>query len=116
MPKLKSVPVKTADELYPSKPYAAIEEVISEEQKNALKTKLKTFGNTVGFTWLLHGDTNEQEQVGDCDLQIISSNDFTMATDKIAYFKQKCFIDDDKIKHIAAITTGQVSNKKWYLS
>ncbi|KAJ8975393.1 hypothetical protein NQ317_008608 [Molorchus minor] len=55
VPKTKTVPVKTAEELYPPKPYVAIEQLVT-------KTKvITTFGNTVGFTWLLQEESVESE-------------------------------------------------------
>lgn len=111
--------VQTAEELYPPKPYSAIEEPISEEEKTKLKIKLSAFGNTVGFTWLLQSNSSSEEPSKDCEFpvieEIILSDDFTGATNKIEYLKQKCALDDDRIKQIAAATSGQVSNELWYL-
>lgn len=115
-PKQKSLPVKTAEEMYPSKPYVAIEDPVSEEYKSQLKTKLIQFGNTVGFTWLLQDEVNDDE-VKDLPIieDIISSEDFVGAPNKIEVFKQKCQLSAQKIEAIAAVTIGQNSNEKWFL-
>ncbi|XP_050516457.1 uncharacterized protein LOC126891323 [Diabrotica virgifera virgifera] len=47
---------------------------------------------------------------------IISSDYFLEATDKISTLKERCAIDDQLIKDIAASTTGQVSNENWYIA
>lgn len=52
------MPVKTENELYPSKSDTAVEEVICIKEKKLLKNKFVIFGNIVGFTWLLLDDTN----------------------------------------------------------
>lgn len=116
VPKSKNVAVKTAEELYPSKPYSAIKQVMSEEQIDHLKKKLNDFGNTVGFMWLLQEDNEESVN---CDLpvieDIVSSKEFVEATNPIEFFKKKCSLDDEMIKKIAEITKGQSQNEKWYL-
>ncbi|CAH2006763.1 unnamed protein product [Acanthoscelides obtectus] len=48
--------------------------------------------------------------------EIISSKEFLEATDKVHIFKEKCAMDDISILDIAAATTGQASNEKWYLA
>lgn len=117
-PKPKSGPVKSAEELYPpSKPYKAVEGDIPREAIEELKEKLNSFGNTVGFTWLLREETTSVNLVNFPIIEeVIYSKDFVEATDKVALFKEKCAIGDQLIKDIAAATMGQVSNEKWYLA
>lgn len=116
--KPKDGPVKSAEELYPPKPYTALEGEISEESIKTLKSKLRSFGNTVGFTWLLNEESTNPVVSSNFPVieEIISSKDFLEATDKILSFKEKCAIDDQTILDIAAATTGQVSNEKWCLA
>ncbi|CAG9763801.1 unnamed protein product [Ceutorhynchus assimilis] len=115
-PKPKDGPVKCAEELYPPKPYTALEGGVPEASINRLKERLRSFGNTVGFTWLLNEESiNPLENRFAIIEEIISSKDFLEATDKVSVFRQKCAVDDHSIKDIAATTTGQVSNEKWFL-
>ncbi|XP_030758040.1 uncharacterized protein LOC115883769 [Sitophilus oryzae] len=46
---------------------------------------------------------------------ILSSDEFVNASEKIKYLKEKCAIDDAHIEYIAEITTGQSQNEKWFL-
>lgn len=115
-PKQKSFPVSTAEEMYPPKPYVAIDEPVTEEIKRKLENKLTQFGNTVGFSWLL------QDEVSDDDLKdlpviedIITSDEFIGAPNKIDFLKQKSPLDDKKIEEIATLTIGQNANEKWFL-
>lgn len=115
-PRVKLDVVKTAEELYPSKPYVAIEETMSEEQKNTLKNKLSTFGSTVGFSWLLQEESVEEDfEILPLIEHIITSVDVLEATDQKAAFQNKCAIDEETIKKIATMTIGQVSNEKWFM-
>jgi len=108
--------VKTAEELYPARDYVAIEETMSTERKDVMKEKLCALGNTVGFAWLLQKEVEEIDLVNFPIIEdIMTSVEFTEATDKMAFFQKKCFISDDNIKHIASLTTGQVSNEKWFI-
>ncbi|XP_057665463.1 uncharacterized protein LOC130899491 [Diorhabda carinulata] len=52
LPKPKVGPVKSAEEIYPPKPYTPLEGGVPEASSNRLKEGLHSFGNTVGFTWL----------------------------------------------------------------
>lgn len=115
-PKQKNLPIKTAEEMYPPKPYVAIEDPVTEQHKNKLKGKLTQFGNTVGFTWLLQHEVSD-EDIKDLPVieNIISSDDFIGASNKIEMFKQQCQLSDEQIKDIAAITIDQTANEKWFL-
>lgn len=116
-PKPKFGQVNSTEELYPPNPYSAIDGGVPEESIKRLKEKLSSFGNTVGFTWLLIEESihpvNYKFPVIE---EIISSKDFLEATDKVSLFKQKCAIGDQSIKDIAAATIGQTLNEKWYLA
>lgn len=115
-PKPKDGPVKSAEELYPPKPYTALEGGVPEASINRLKERLRSFGNTVGFTWLLNEESiNPLENTFPAIEDIISSKEFLEATDKVSVFKEKCAVDDQSIEDIAVTTAGQVSNEKWYL-
>lgn len=115
-PKQKSQSVTTAEQMYPPKPYVAIEDPVTEEKKTKLRDKLVQFGSTVGFSWLLQGELDE-ENVKDLPVieDIITSQDFMGATNIVEYFKTKCSLDDKKIKEIAAFTIGQHANENWFL-
>ena len=116
-PKPKQVTIRTAEEFYPPKPYLAIGEKMSNEQKEALKTKLSILGNTVGYSWLLQEEKGKDLQLKLPSIQdILLSDAFVNATDKVAYFKQKCTLDDNSIECIAIGTIGQATNESWYLA
>lgn len=114
-PKPKSAPMKCTEELYPPKPYTALAEEVTEEAEKVLKENLNSFGNTVGFTWLLNEEPVETTNNFPVIEEIISSKDFLEATDKLSLFKEKCAVDDELIENTATATTGQVLNEKWYL-
>lgn len=85
VPKSKTLPAKTADELYPPKSYAAIDEIINDQVLKVLKTKLRTFDNTIGFSWFLQDD---YKRIDNSNWPIfedtISSNDYMMASNKLS--------------------------------
>ncbi|XP_056645933.1 uncharacterized protein LOC130451137 [Diorhabda sublineata] len=77
LPKLKVGPVKSAEELYPPKPYTPLESGVPEATINRLKERLHSFGNTVGFTWLLNEESiNLLENGFPVIEEIISSKDY----------------------------------------
>ncbi|KAK5648113.1 hypothetical protein RI129_003005 [Pyrocoelia pectoralis] len=116
--KPKNAEVKTSEDIYPSKPYFAIDRQINKEELNALREKLDLFGSTVGFTWLLKEETPDDKSNGAVFIiieDIISSNEFCSSENKGEYLKEKCAIDDQQIKLIADITKGQTLNENWFL-
>ncbi|KAF5275336.1 hypothetical protein FQR65_LT16684 [Abscondita terminalis] len=111
--------LQTAKEMYPPRLYAAIDRQLSEEEVKDLRRKLHGFGNTVGFTWLLQEEIKEEASLNiiiPVIEDIISSEDFTVAENKIDYFKAKCAISNEIIKETAKITTGQAQNEGWFLA
>ncbi|CAG9773568.1 unnamed protein product [Ceutorhynchus assimilis] len=117
VPKSKSAPLKTAEEFYPSKPFKAVEGNMSEEAKNKLREQLSTFGNTVGFTWLLQEDNHGRLNMNLPLIEdIVTGKDFYEAENKLEYFKIQVAIEDNVIHEITMATVGQVSNERWYLA
>ncbi|XP_072399541.1 uncharacterized protein [Diabrotica undecimpunctata] len=108
---------KTAEALYPPRPYKALNRKMSSSELEQLKIKLSSFGNTVGFTWLLQEEKQEAESI-DISLieDIIYSEEMKISTDKNSHFLKCCRINDATIKKIVHETTGQVLNEKWFLA
>ncbi|CAG9763627.1 unnamed protein product [Ceutorhynchus assimilis] len=93
--KSKSAPLKTTEEFYPSKPFKAVEENISEQAKNKLREQLSNFGDTVGFTWILQEDNHGRLNMNLPLIEdIVTGKNFYEAEDKLEYFKVQVPIEE----------------------
>ncbi|KAK5638382.1 hypothetical protein RI129_012677 [Pyrocoelia pectoralis] len=104
--KTKSEQIITCNEMYPKKPYCAIDRKLTEVELEELCGQLNNFGSTIGFTWHLQKEPNESATLLVPDIaDIICTEEYFSADNKGDYLCQKCAVSDS--------TVGQHKNEMW---
>nr|CAI5868515.1 unnamed protein product [Callosobruchus analis] len=101
---LRDPDVKKLSDLYPPKDHRSTARDLTDEEIEQFKHKLSVFDGSVGFSWLLSEESNQE------------GNNYVTSTDKLRYFEDHLKVDDEYVKQIAQQTIGQQSNPRWLLA
>lgn len=113
----KTEETMTCDDLYPKKPYCAIDRKITGEELEELRGQLNTFGATVGFSWLLREDFEENPSLPLTHIaDVVFSDEFFSAENKEEFLREKCAVNSGTILQVAQQTVGQSKNESWFLA
>ncbi|KAK4882534.1 hypothetical protein RN001_005853 [Aquatica leii] len=98
------------DQLYPRVEFTAM---VEEMENSKIETFRRRLGNTnvVGFSWYLKPEAENIVYV-----LVPPIDEILFSEDKDTYLIQKCSLDADTIKQIAAVTVGQHKNEGWLVS
>ncbi|VEN54643.1 unnamed protein product, partial [Callosobruchus maculatus] len=107
---------KIKDIYHPKNPgYTAAQRKASPSEIEAFKNSLGE-NTPVGFSWwLLPEPSNDIKFLPNIE-EIIFSNEYTSAPDKNLYFRQKCSLTDESIRHVERLTIGQTNNANWLVA
>nr|CAI5834909.1 unnamed protein product [Callosobruchus analis] len=93
---------------------------LTDEEIEQLKHKLSVFDGSVGFSWLLSEESNQEgnsESPSIVDIEsLIFHEDYVTSANKLRYFEDHLKVDDEYVKQIAQQTIGQQSNPRWLLA
>ncbi|VEN52943.1 unnamed protein product [Callosobruchus maculatus] len=112
--------VKKLSDLYPSKDHRSTTRDLTDEEIKQFKQKLSVFDGSVGFSWLLSEESDQEENAASpttVDIEsLIFHEDYVTADDKLRHLEDQLKVDDESIKLIAEQTVGQQSNPRWFLA
>ncbi|VEN40642.1 unnamed protein product [Callosobruchus maculatus] len=112
--------VKKLSDLYPPKDHRSTARDLTEEEIKQFRQKLSVFDGSVGFSWLLSEESDQEENAASpitVDIEsLIFHEDYVTADDKLRYLEDQLKVDDESIKLIAEQTVGQQSNPRWLLA
>lgn len=115
--KTKSEQIMTCNEMYPKKPYCAVDRKMTEDELQELRSQLNNFGSTIGFSWLLQDDPKENAVLSvPLIADIIYTDEFFSADSKEYYLRQKCALSAATIMEVVHQTVGQSKNENWLLA
>nr|CAI5834333.1 unnamed protein product [Callosobruchus analis] len=117
---LRDPDVKKLSDLYPPKDHRSTARDLTDEEIEQFKHKLSVFDGSVGFSWLLSEESNQEgnsESPSIVDIEsLIFHEDYVTSTNKLRYFEDHLKVDDEYVKQIAQQTIGQQSNPRWLLA
>nr|CAI5832638.1 unnamed protein product [Callosobruchus analis] len=117
---LRDPDVKKLSDLYPPKDHRSTARDLADEEIGQFKHKLSVFDGSVGFSWLLSEESNQEgnsESPSIVDIEsLIFHEDYVTSANKLRYFEDHLKVDDEYVKQIAQQTIGQQSNPRWLLA
>ena len=110
----KKLEVKSVAELFPSKPYKAIQ-TRSVDVKKDLYKNLKENNETVGFAWLLSPEPLTEKNIISVPSMedFFFSKEFKNSENKREFLEENCQLTLQEIETVASETIGQSLNWKW---
>nr|CAH7726048.1 unnamed protein product [Callosobruchus chinensis] len=100
----KDPAAKKISDLYPPKDHRSTTRNLTDEKIKQFKDKLSVFDGSVGFSWLLSEEIDQDENNG--DQKIVNIEDVIFHED---------YVKEQYITQIAQQTVGQQCNPKWLL-
>nr|CAI5840088.1 unnamed protein product [Callosobruchus analis] len=108
---LRDPDVKKLSDLYPPKDHRSTARDLTDEEIEQFKHKLSVFDGSVGFSWLLSEESNQEgnsESPSIVDIEsLIFHEDYVTSANKLRYFEDHRKVDDEYVKQIAQQTIGQ---------
>nr|CAI5849804.1 unnamed protein product [Callosobruchus analis] len=96
---LRDPDVKKLSDLYPPKDHRSTARDLTDEEIEQFKHKLSVFDGSVGFSWLLSEESNQEgnsESPSIVDIEgLIFHEDYVTSANKLRYFEDHLKVDDE---------------------
>nr|CAH7766325.1 unnamed protein product [Callosobruchus chinensis] len=106
-------------DLYPPKDHRSTTRNLTDEEIKQFKDKLSVFDGSVGFSWLLSEEIDQDKNNGDLKIvnieDVIFHEDYVSSENKPKYFEDQLKVEEQYITQMAQQTVGQQCNPKWLL-